>query len=57
MTERPAIGTRIQHSTFGPGTVMRHTHYGLDGIVILFDHRGLKELVWQFAGPKITVLL
>ncbi len=46
----PKVKDRINHSTFGVGTVMG---VGTDhSIVVKFDKHGLKELHWGFAKFK-----
>ncbi len=51
-------GDRIEHTTLGVGTVIAAHEGGWlgDRVVIRFDQGGEKELLWAFAGGKVTVI-
>lgn len=53
----PAVNERIEHTTFGRGTVQRVRKDQFGGSVMIdFDVHGKKELCWYFAHTKCKIL-
>ena len=62
INDKPKVGDRVVHGTFGPGLVTGVKSETLnDGAVkdtwdvlrVHFDYHGIRELVWTFAYSKI----
>jgi hypothetical protein len=54
----PHLADRLNHNTFGPGSVQAVSEgVGLGQVIrIKFDNHGVKDLVWTFAHPKMQRL-
>lgn len=52
MVERPPVGARLKHATYGFGRVVHHV--GTGDVGISFERYGYKLFVWQFAHANFA---